>query len=347
MIQGITQADQTVSYAAMAERQQKLAAIVLKDPDVAQPVLVHRRRRPERHAEFRPLPDQPEAARGAHRPAPPRSSARLQAATARSPGIRLYMQPVQDLTIDTAVERDAVPGHPGEPEPRRISRPGCRASSRRCEARRVLDGRGQRPPGAAGWPPTSPSTGPPPGATASRPATIDNALYDAFGQRIISTIFTQSNQYRVILEADPDLHKTIASLDHDLPAVLHGGHRPGAALGGGPGQRAAGAAADQPSRPVPGHHRVVQPRARRGARRGRRRRSRRRGQAIDLPPSFRVVPQGSVFAFQSALSQRALPGAGGDRHRLHRARRALRELHPPDHHPLDPAVGGHRGAARR
>src|SRR5262249_53180181 len=35
------------------------------------------------------------------------------------------------------------------------------------------------------------------------PATVDNALYDAFGQRIISTIFTQSNQYRVILEADP------------------------------------------------------------------------------------------------------------------------------------------------
>ena len=37
------------------------------------------------------------------------------------------------------------------------------------------------------------------------PATIDNALYDAFGQRIVSTIFTQSNQYRVILEADPSL----------------------------------------------------------------------------------------------------------------------------------------------
>ena len=35
------------------------------------------------------------------------------------------------------------------------------------------------------------------------PATVDNALYDAFGQRIVSTIFTQSNQYRVILEADP------------------------------------------------------------------------------------------------------------------------------------------------
>jgi multidrug efflux pump len=44
------------------------------------------------------------------------------------------------------------------------------------------------------------------------PATVDNALYDSFGQRIVSTIFTQSNQYRVILEADPDLQKSLSSL---------------------------------------------------------------------------------------------------------------------------------------
>ena len=44
------------------------------------------------------------------------------------------------------------------------------------------------------------------------PATIDNALYDAFGQRIVSTIFTTSNQYRVILEADPSLQQSISSL---------------------------------------------------------------------------------------------------------------------------------------
>ena len=44
------------------------------------------------------------------------------------------------------------------------------------------------------------------------PATVDNALYDAFGQRIVSTIFTQSNQYRVILEADPALQQSLRSL---------------------------------------------------------------------------------------------------------------------------------------
>ena len=51
-------------------------------------------------------------------------------------------------------------------------------------------------------------------------ATIDNALYDAFGQRIVSTIFTQSNQYRVILEADPGVQNTLASLsDIHLPSA--------------------------------------------------------------------------------------------------------------------------------
>jgi multidrug efflux pump len=53
-------------------------------------------------------------------------------------------------------------------------------------------------------------------ATAGRfgitPATVDNALYDSFGQRIVSTIFTQSNQYRVILEADPNLQQSLDSL---------------------------------------------------------------------------------------------------------------------------------------
>ena len=64
-------------------------------------------------------------------------------------------------------------------------------------------------------------------ATAARfgitPATIDNALYDAFGQRIVSTIFTQSNQYRVILEADPGMQQSLEVARLDLSAVLDGG----------------------------------------------------------------------------------------------------------------------------
>src|ERR1700754_2261272 len=53
------------------------------------------------------------------------------------------------------------------------------------------------------------------------PATIDNALYDSYGQRIVSTIFTNSNQYRVILEADPSLQASLQSLsDIYLPSSV-------------------------------------------------------------------------------------------------------------------------------
>ncbi len=54
-------------------------------------------------------------------------------------------------------------------------------------------------------------------AAASRygvtPAMIDNALYNAFGQRLVSTIFTQTNQYRVVLEVQPEFRKGLAALD--------------------------------------------------------------------------------------------------------------------------------------
>ncbi len=81
-------------------------------------------------------------------------------------------------------------------------------------------------------------------ATAARfgitPATVDNALYDLFGQRIISTIYTQSNQYRVIMEADPSLQQSLASLNSirlpssaaangqvPLSAIVHVEQKPG------------------------------------------------------------------------------------------------------------------------
>jgi multidrug efflux pump len=61
-------------------------------------------------------------------------------------------------------------------------------------------------------------------------ATIDNALYDSFGQRIISTIFTQSNQYRVILEADPNVHNTVQSMQDIYLPTSGGGQVPLAAI---------------------------------------------------------------------------------------------------------------------
>ena len=64
-------------------------------------------------------------------------------------------------------------------------------------------------------------------------ATIDNALYNIFGQRIVSTIFTQSNQYRVILEADPDLQNSLASLNDIYLPSAGGGQVPLSAIAQG------------------------------------------------------------------------------------------------------------------
>ena len=67
VIQGISEAPQSISFAAMAERQQALARVVLRGPGGREPVLVHRRRRHQHHAQQRPHADQPEAARRARR----------------------------------------------------------------------------------------------------------------------------------------------------------------------------------------------------------------------------------------------------------------------------------------
>ena len=148
-------------------------------------------------------------------------------------------------------------------------------------------------------------------ATAARfgitPATVDNALYDAFGQRIISTIFTQSNQYRVILEVDPTLQRSLdwpefASTCRRRPSTT----RPGAAVGHRANIEQHGAAADHALRPVPGDDDLVQYRAGRLARRGGRR-DQAAEKEIGLPVSFTVSFQGAAQAFQSALSQRGVP----------------------------------------
>ncbi len=60
--------------------------------------------------------------------------------------------------------------------------------------------------------------------------TVDNALYDAFGQRIVSTIFTQSNQYRVIIEAEPKLQHSLAALNSIYLPSASGGQVPLSAI---------------------------------------------------------------------------------------------------------------------
>ena len=297
VIQGITQGDQTLSYAAMAERQQRIASLILKDPDVAnlssfigvdgQNVTLNSGRF---LINLKPQAERTERAGAIIR--------RIQAATANVAGLRLYMQPVQDLTIDTAVsatQYQVILETPNlEDFETWVPRFTDALSKSPVVADVASDHQGQ---GLAAYVTIDRPTA---GRYGITPATIDNALYDAFGQRIISTIFTQSNQYRVILEADPDLHRTIASLDAIyLPSsTASSGQVPLSAVARVSERRAPLLISHLGQFPATTVSFNLAPGAALGQAVDAVEEARK---SIDLPPSFRVVPQGSVFAFQSAL----------------------------------------------
>ena len=194
--------------------------MILKDPAVAEPVVVHRRRRHQHHAQQRPHLDHPEAARRAAARAPATSSRGCSRRWREVDGITLYMQPVQDLHGRGPRQPHAVPVHArGRRTPTSSRAWAPRLRRARCSAlpelrdvasdqqdqgprRRTLDDR-----------PRHRRRG-----SASRPQAIDDTLYDAFGQRQVSTIFTQLNQYRVVLEVKPEFQQDPDALEQHLRA---------------------------------------------------------------------------------------------------------------------------------
>ncbi len=148
----------------------------------------------------------------------------LERETAAIPGVALYLQPVQDLTIDTAISRsqyqfvleDANPDELASWTPKLVERLGQLPEF----ANVVSD---QSDQGLSAYVTIDRDTA---GRFGITPATIDNALYDAFGQRIVSTIFTQSNQYRVILEADKNLQTSLDSFSSIYLPSAGGGQVP-------------------------------------------------------------------------------------------------------------------------
>src|SRR6185312_2703397 len=144
---------------------------------------------------------------------------RIKEATAKLTGITLYMQPVQDLTIEGTVSRtqyqfilkDADPAQLAEWAPKLVDK--LRSLPQFAEVTTDIAQQG-----LAVYVDIDRDQAARFGIT---PATIDNALYDSYGQRIVSTIFTNSNQYRVILEADPSLQNSLRSLgDIYLPSSV-------------------------------------------------------------------------------------------------------------------------------
>jgi multidrug efflux pump len=204
VILGVSEAAQTVSFPAMAKAQQELTKIILKDPAVdslssfigvdGTNTTINSGRV---QINLKPIEERRISASDIIR--------RLQPELAQVEGITLYMQPVQDLTVEDRVSRTQYQYSLEDPDSRELgtwvprfiaklqSLPMLRdvASDQQnggLQALLVID-RG----------------------TASRfgitPQMVDDTLYDAFGQRQVSIMFTQLNQYRVVLEVKPELQQ--------------------------------------------------------------------------------------------------------------------------------------------
>jgi multidrug efflux pump len=227
LIQGVSEAGESVSYAAMADRQRELATAILTDPDIASlssfigvdgnnvtvnsgRFLINLKPRGERSASATEV------------------IRRLRSETAGIAGVTLYMQPLQDLTLDTTVSRTQYQFSLESADaqalaiwtPRLVS-----ALRQQSELADVVSN--QEDNGLAAYVTIDRDSAARLGISVG---TVDNALYDAFGQRIVSTIFTQSNQYRVIMEADPTLYRTVDSLASIYVPSAGGGQVPLSAI---------------------------------------------------------------------------------------------------------------------
>ena len=203
-IQGISEASQTISFPAMAQRQQALAAVILADPAVSSissfigvdgtnttlnsgRILINLKPRQQRDAT---------ATEVIHR---------LQPKLAPVGGITLYMQPVQDLTVDARVSRTQYQFTLESPNSEELTTWAPRiieGLEGRSELRDVSSD--QQNLGLQLLLNFDRATAARFGIT---PQNIDDALYDAYGQRQVSTIFTDLNQYKVVLEVKPQFRQ--------------------------------------------------------------------------------------------------------------------------------------------
>ena len=198
-LQATTEADQSISFAAMAERQQALAERLLQDPAVQSlssfigvdgtnttlntgRLLI----------DLKPHAQRDSASVVLHR---------LERSTHDVPGIRLYAQPVQDLTIEDRVARTQYQLLLSSPDMEQLGRSTAALVERMQRLPELLQvASDQQTLGRQAYVQIDRAQASRLGVTV---AAVDTALYNAFGQRLISTIFTQSNQYRVVLEVAP------------------------------------------------------------------------------------------------------------------------------------------------
>jgi len=223
VILGISEAPQTVSFPTMAERQQALSAEILKDPaveslssfigiDGTNTTLNSGRIQ----INLKPLEERGLSATEVIR--------RLQPSLAQVEGIRLYLQPVQDLTVEDRVSRTQYQYTLEDADPKELALWVPRFVDRLATLPELRDVASDQQNAGLQIRVTLDRT------TASRlgitPQMLDDALYDAFGQRQISTMFTQLNQYRVVLEARPGQYQRPEDLQNIYVRSTSGGSVP-------------------------------------------------------------------------------------------------------------------------
>ena len=210
VIQGISQAPPTISARAMADRQQQLAKIILADPAVdslssfigadGTNTTTNSGRM---SISLKPL---------AQRSRAPDIIGRLTAKLAQVQGIQLFMEPVQNITVDDRVSRTQYQYTLEDPDINELNQWTNRFVGRLKQLPELANvATDQQLGGLAVYLVID-------RITASRlgiaPSTIDNTLYDAFGQRQINTMYTQVNQYHVILESEPQFQQDPDKLNH-------------------------------------------------------------------------------------------------------------------------------------
>ncbi|EGT4509548.1 MdtB/MuxB family multidrug efflux RND transporter permease subunit [Cronobacter sakazakii] len=227
IIQGTLQAPQSVSFASMAERQRAVADVILKDPavesltsfvgvDGTNPSLNSARLQ----INLKPLDERDDRVQTV--------IARLQEAASRVPGATLYLQPIQDLTIDTQVSRTQYQFTLQANSLEALSTWVPKLIARLQTLPQLADVSSDwQDNGLVAYVNVD-------RASASRlgisMSDVDNALYNAFGQRLISTIYTQANQYRVVLEHNTTATPGLAALDSIRLTSSDGGMVPLSAI---------------------------------------------------------------------------------------------------------------------
>ncbi len=211
VIQGISQAPENISFPAMAAKQQELAKVILADPaveslssfigaDGTNTTLNSGRM----SINLKPLSDRNLSAANLVR--------RLQSSLQKVQGISLYMQPVQNITVDDRVSRTQYQYTLEDPDANELNDWTNRFVAKLQSLPELEDVATDQQTGGLAVSLIIDRV------TASRlgiaPATIDNTLYDAFGQRQINTMYTQLNQYHVILETQPQFQQNPSTLQN-------------------------------------------------------------------------------------------------------------------------------------